>query len=216
MSGSTDPPADRVVLITGASANLGAAVASACVDRGFRVAVHYRSDQAGASRVVDDVRRRGSAAVALQADLTIPGAADALVQGVVDEFGRIDALVNNHADQAMGPALGSSADVWRSIFEVNVVATVGLIRAVISRSGGELSVVNVSSVESMSAFPNHAAYAASKSALESVTRSLALELAAAGGRANAVAPGLIQREGDRKSTRLNSSHSSVSRMPSSA
>jgi NAD(P)-dependent dehydrogenase (short-subunit alcohol dehydrogenase family) len=94
--------AGKVVLVTGASGNLGAAISRVCAARGFTVAVHYRSNRRGAEVVVDSIERAEGRAVAFGADFADTSVSDpgqSLIDEVMATFGRIDAVVNNSADQ---------------------------------------------------------------------------------------------------------------------
>src|SRR4051812_8909260 len=86
---------DKVIVVTGAGRAIGAAIAVGFAAAGGAVAVNYRSDRAAADRVVERCRAGGGEAIAMQADVTQADAVVALMQQVMDEFGRIDALVNN-------------------------------------------------------------------------------------------------------------------------
>ncbi|MDA2988711.1 MAG: SDR family oxidoreductase [Actinomycetota bacterium] len=186
----------KVVLITGASRNLGAAIARGCAKDGWNVAVHYRRAREQAETLTAGLRSQGTEAIAVQADLADDAtSAQRVINEVVDHFGRLDGLVNNAADQTTAPLGDLTDDDWQRMLQANVIATTRLVRAALGALAPGGSVVNVSSVEASSAFPNHAHYAAAKAGLESFTRSLALELGPKGMRANAVAPGLIEREG---------------------
>jgi NAD(P)-dependent dehydrogenase (short-subunit alcohol dehydrogenase family) len=190
--------AGKVVLVTGASGNLGAAISRVCAARGFTVAVHYRSNRRGAEVVVDSIERAEGRAVAFGADFADTSVSDpgqSLIDEVMATFGRIDAVVNNSADQTPIAFDELTVEDWRRTLDANVVAATQVTRAALEVMAPGGSVVNISSVEASSAFPNHAHYAASKAALEAFTRSLALDLGPRQMRANCVAPGLIFREG---------------------
>jgi len=191
----------RVVLVTGGSGNLGASIARACAGSGFSVAIHYRSNRQAADAVVESIVRADGRAAAFGADLgagaqaTGSDTGQSLVDEVVRVFGRIDAVVNNGADQTPIAFDELTNEDWLRTLEANFMAATRVTRAALDVMAPGGSVVNVSSVEASSAFPHHAHYAASKAALESFTRSLALELGPRQLRANCVAPGLIAREG---------------------
>jgi 3-oxoacyl-[acyl-carrier protein] reductase len=186
----------KVVLVTGASGHLGAAIARGCADDGWKVAVHYRSAREQAEQLTAELTARGTDAISVQADFAADAtSAQRVINDVIDHFGRLDGLVNNAADQTP-MALADLTDAhWSRMLQANVIAATGITRAALDVFAPGGSIVNVSSVEASSAFPNHAHYAASKAALESFTRSLALDLGPRGMRANALAPGLIEREG---------------------
>lgn len=186
----------RVVIVTGASGHLGAAVARTCADRGWAVVVHYRSAADAAESVAAQITEAGGRAIAIGADLAIGvDQAHTVVAGAVQHFGRVDALVNNSANQVPAAFEDLTDDQWRAMLEATLLSATRMTAAVrdVLPVGG--AIVNLSSVEAACAFPNHAHYAAAKAALESFTRSSALDLAARGQRANAVAPGLIERDG---------------------
>lgn len=186
----------RVVIVTGASGHLGSSIARLSADQGWAVVVHYRNGASTAEDLVGHIEGSGGRAIAVGADL---GAgvdqAEFVVANAMDAFGRVDALVNNSADQTPAALADMSDDDWRMMLDINVLSATRMCSAVRPFLGVGGSIVNISSVEATSAFPNHAHYAASKAALESFTRSLALDLGPSGRRANAVAPGLIDREG---------------------
>ena len=186
----------KVLLITGASGHLGSVIAQVCAEQDWSVAVHYRHSSKRAEHLVKQLRSDGADAISVQADLAEDApSAERVIDEVVNHFGRLDALVNNAADQTTAPLGDLTDDDWQRMLQANVIATTRLVRAALGALAPGGSVVNVSSVEASSAFPNHAHYAAAKAGLESFTRSLALELGPKGMRANAVAPGLIEREG---------------------
>ena len=186
----------KVLLITGASGHLGSVIAQVCAEQDWSVAVHYRHSSKRAEHLVKQLRSDGADAISVQADLAEDApSAERVIDEVVNHFGRLDALVNNAADQTTAPLGDLTDDDWQRMLQANVIATTRLVRAALGALAPGGSVVNVSSVEASSAFPNHAHYAAAKAALESFTRSLALELGPNGMRANAIAPGLIEREG---------------------
>lgn len=189
---------NTVALVTGASGHLGAAIARHCADAGMAVAVHCRSNEAAAQKVVEQIRGLGGTAQAFAADLAGPGASErsqALVNAVVAEFGQLDALAANSAEQGIAEFTDLGDEDWQRMLDANLFATTRLVQAALPVLTAGASIVTVSSVEGRAAFPRHAHYAASKAALESFTRSLALEIGPRGMRANAVAPGLIDRAG---------------------
>lgn len=186
----------KVVLISGASGHLGAEIVRESARAGWAVALHYRSGENAVARLLEESTEVGTAAIAVQADLAgDPSSAERIVREVIERFGRLDGLVNNSADQTPGALDTLNDEDWQQMLAATFLSATRLSAAAIKVLAPAGSVVNVSSVEASSAFPNHAHYAASKAALESFTRSLALDLGPMGMRANAIAPGLIGREG---------------------
>ncbi len=185
--------AGDVALVTGAHGGVGLVIAERLAHEGAVVAVHGRN-RAAIDSAVDRFRHAGLVASGFAADLSAGAqACGDLIASVEAELGPISVLVNNAADQTLTPLRQEAADAWQAIFEVNVVAVAELCRLVASAGDGSARMVLLGSVEGLSPFPGHAAYAASKAAVQSITASLATEFAPA--RINAVLPGLIGREG---------------------
>jgi 3-oxoacyl-[acyl-carrier protein] reductase len=191
--------AGKVVLVTGASRGIGAAIARAFAAEQATVAVNYLRNGEAADEVVQACRLAGGDAFAVQADVTQPAQAEQLVQRVIDEAGRVDVLVNNafrsHAfDPEQRRSFGelSWAD-YEAQFNGSVGAAFHLCRAVLPhlRQRAEGSIVNiVSNLVENPVVPYHA-YTTAKSALVGFSRNLASELGPLGVRVNCVAPGLV-------------------------
>lgn len=187
------PLAGDVALVTGATGGAGLAIARRLAGDGAAVAVHGRSANA-IDAAVAELRAAGHRAVGLGADLSQgPLACRLLVDSAVDALGPVTILVNNAADQRLTPFDVEAGEDWRDTFEVNLMAVAELSRIVGRGGRGGARIVQIGSVEGLVPFPGHAAYAASKAAVVSLTASLATELAPT--RVNAVMPGLIDRPG---------------------
>lgn len=188
-----------VVLITGASAGIGAATARLAGCDGWDVAVNYRSDRQGAEAVAADVRAAGGRALPVQADVADPVQIDAMFGALDAEFGRLDALVNNAGIVAPAARVDQiDADRLARMFAVNITgsflcAAQAVRRMSRAHGGPGGAIVNVSSVAAVLGGPNqYVDYAASKGAIDSFTIGLAAEQAAHGVRVNAVRPGIIE------------------------
>jgi 3-oxoacyl-[acyl-carrier protein] reductase len=184
---------ERVVLVTGSSGGIGAGIAHRLHAAGARVAIHYA--------------RHGSPAVALARELgaracvvggDVERDAESICATAITAFGRIDALVNNAAVQPVAPLLDLGADDVGELLRVNVAGVAALTQAaartMIAQGDGG-SIVDIASIEGLQPAAGHSHYAASKAAVLMHARAAALELGAHGIRVNAVAPGLIDREG---------------------
>ena len=201
--------AGKVVLVTGASRGIGAAIARAFAAEQATVAVNYLRNGEAADAVVQACRRAGGDAFAVQADVTQPAQAEQLVQRVVDEAGRIDVLVNNaFRSYAFDPEQRrpfgelSWAD-YEAQFNGSVGAAYHLCRAVLPhlRQRAEGSIVNiVSNLVENPVVPYHE-YTTAKSALVGFSRNLASELGPLGVRVNCVAPGLVYPTDNSSATR---------------
>jgi NAD(P)-dependent dehydrogenase (short-subunit alcohol dehydrogenase family) len=189
----------RVALITGASGGIGAGIARRLHEAGACVGVHCRSDRAGAERLVAEL---GTQALAVggpsTGDLTAEPSVEGLLDQMAAEFGVVDLLVNNAALQPLAPMMDMEAGEFDDVLKTNAGGVFRVTRAVAKRlaaAGKSGAVVNVASIEGLQPAFAHSHYSASKAAVLMHTRSAALELGPLGIRVNAVAPGLIDREG---------------------
>lgn len=196
-----------VVLITGGSRGIGAAVAQLAASRGFDVAITYRSEKEAAERVVAACEASGGSAVACQGDI----AAEADVIRIFDEaeasLGPISHVVNNAGVTGRSSSLDRApADTIRACIDINVLGALWVAREASrrlarSRGGQGGSIVNISSIAAALGSPGeYVWYAASKGAIDSLTVGLAKELADEGVRVNAVSPGMTRTDIHERST----------------
>jgi 3-oxoacyl-[acyl-carrier protein] reductase len=127
---SSDALASDVVLVTGASRGIGAAIALACARAGADVAVGYLSNEGGAQSTVNAVTDIGRRAEAFQADVTDAAQVEAMIAAVSDRFGRIDALVNNAGVMPESPFVEMSEEEWRSVIDIDLTGAFLCSRAV--------------------------------------------------------------------------------------
>lgn len=191
----------RAMLITGASAGIGAATARLAARNGWDVGIGYRSDERGAAEVVGSVERAGCRAVAIQADVADPDQVAAMFATFDAELGRMAAFVNNAAvvmPKARFEDIG--VDRLREVFAINqlgaFVAAQHAVRAMAKRHGGRGgAIVNVSSVAALKGGPDeYVDYAASKGAMDTMTLGLSREMVREGVRVNGVRPGVIDTD----------------------
>jgi 3-oxoacyl-[acyl-carrier protein] reductase len=189
---ANDALADHVVLVTGASRGIGAAIAVACADAGADVAIGYRQDAGGAEASVAAVRSRGGDAKAFAADLREPDQVDTMMEAVQDRFGKIDGLVNNAGTMAESRVVDMTVDEWRQVLDLNLTGAFLCSRAVLPGmlDRGSGSIVMISSRLGQIGFPGVAHYSAAKAGLLGLAKSLAKEVGPEGVRVNAVAPGV--------------------------
>lgn len=188
----------KVMIVTGASRGIGAAVAMLAARRGYSVCVNYRHRRDAADEVVEAIRAEGGQAIAVAADMADEAQVVRLFQEVDRELGRVDALVNNAGvlETQMRVEDMDAARVSR-ILATNVVGALiccrEAVRRMAPRHGGRGGgIVNVSSVAARLGSPGeYVDYAASKGALDTLTIGLSKEVAADGIRVNAVRPGTI-------------------------
>jgi 3-oxoacyl-[acyl-carrier protein] reductase len=186
----------KVALVTGASKGIGAAIARAFGAAGAAVVVNYAAGRAGAETVVSDIVREGGRAVAVQADMARATDVQRLLDETRETYGRLDVLVNNAGVYRFDPLEAVSEEEFHREFDVNVLGPIIATREAVALFGDEGgSVINISSVASEAGMPGSVVYAATKGALDAVTRVLANELGARRIRVNTLAPGGVETEG---------------------
>lgn len=186
---------DRVVVITGASSGLGRGFALAFAEAGAHVVLGARREEPLAA-LADELRAAGHRAVTRVTDVADPDACTALVAAGMDEFGRIDSLINNAGVGTAVPALRETPEQFRSVIDVNLMGAYWMAQACGRVMEPGSSIVNISSVLGLikSNLPQ-AAYASSKAAVVGLTRDLSQQWAGRKAiRVNAVAPGYFASE----------------------
>jgi 3-oxoacyl-[acyl-carrier protein] reductase len=186
----------KTAIVTGASKGIGAAIAQGLAGAGAQVVVNFATDQAGADRVVARIRDGGGKAVAVKASVVDPADVARLFAETAKTFGAPSVLVNNAGVFKFEALADVTPEEFRREFETNVLGSLLTSREALKHfpeAGG--SIINISSIASFSAMPNSSIYAATKAAIDQVTRSLAKELGPRSIRVNAVAPGHTLTEG---------------------
>jgi len=185
---------DRVALVTGGSGGIGEAVARELAAQGAAVALHYHQNAERAFAICGQIGERGAKALALAADLRSAQQVEQMVSSVVEQFGRLDILVNCAGyfdDKLLG--FIKPAD-WEAMVQTNLNGVFfccrTAVREMIARRWGRI--INIASVSAWLCPPGQTGYAATKAALIALTKSLAKEVGSRGITANAVAPGFIE------------------------
>jgi NAD(P)-dependent dehydrogenase (short-subunit alcohol dehydrogenase family) len=189
---SNDP---KRALVTGAGAGLGREVAIALARRGVWVAM-LDIDQYGLDTTQSLLSSLNQRTHCIVADLTAEGAPSGAVRELAQSWGGLDVLINNAGLGGIEPFLAMTAALWHKTLALNVTALAMMTAAAgdIMKRQGAGRIVNITSPASRMALPNYAAYAASKAAVDSVTRSAAIALAPFGVTVNSVAPGMMDTE----------------------
>ncbi|MGK0270910.1 MAG: NAD(P)-dependent dehydrogenase (short-subunit alcohol dehydrogenase family) [Cocleimonas sp.] len=192
---------NKIALITGSSRGIGAETAKLFAENGYAVCINYVSNDAAAEKVKNDILLNGGNCICVKADVSIASDVIRLFETVDRELGSISVLVNNAAILKMQSRMEDiSEDRFNEVLQKNVISCFLCCKEAVKRmstkhggSGG--AIVNVSSGAAKSGSPNeYIDYAASKGAVDTLTRGLALEVAAEGIRVNAVRPGMIHTE----------------------
>lgn len=186
----------RVAVVTGASKGIGAAIAKQLAADGAQVVVNYASSREGAERVVREIKDSGGDAIAVGASVPKEDDLAALFAQTGTVYGKVDILVNNAGVYGFTPLDAVTADDYHRQHETNVLGVLLATKAALPyfpSEGG--SVINISSVVSTLAPPAASVYAATKGAVDTITKVLAKELAPRNIRVNAVSPGLVITEG---------------------
>lgn len=186
----------KVAIVTGASKGIGAGIARSFGEAGASVVVNYASSREGAERVVAQIKAAGGKAIAVQGDVSKADDVKRLFAETKKSYGSIDILVNNAGVFDFGPLESVTEREFHRQFDINVLGTLLATQESLDHfgpNGG--SVINISSVTSANPVPNSVIYSATKSAVDSITKSLARELASRKIRVNAIAPGGVETEG---------------------
>ena len=186
----------KVAIVTGASKGIGASIARHLAEAGAAVVVNYASSKKDADLVVADITRAGGRAVAVQGNVAKSADVGRLFAETRAAFGRLDILVNNAGIYEAAPLEAITEDHFHRQFDVNVLGVLLASKAAVAQfdaAGG--SIINISSVASTLAPATFAVYAATKAAVDAVTRSLAKELGPRNIRVNAINPGMVETEG---------------------
>jgi NAD(P)-dependent dehydrogenase (short-subunit alcohol dehydrogenase family) len=183
----------KVAVVTGGNAGIGEAIAKAFAREGASVVITGRRERELA-RVVNDIVKQQGKAFAVAGSVTDESHVQETVSRTVQQFGHLDILVNNAGVGNFGKRLHEIDDAtWAEVLDVNLTGMFRMTRAVLPLmlKQGKGAIVNISSVASLIGLPTLPAYAASKGALDAVTRALAVDYAKDGIRCNVVNPGLI-------------------------
>lgn len=186
---------NKVVLVTGSSTGIGAAVAKAFGANGATVAVHYNNSKSEADQVAAEIENSGGKATVMQGDVTDSAICARLVDDTVKQFGRIDVLVNNAGGLIKRiPIAEISDDMFSKVVQLNMRSALMCTRAAAAqmRKTGGGAIVNVTSIAARHGGAAGAVlYAGTKGFISTITRGFAKELVKDNIRVNAVSPGVI-------------------------
>jgi 3-oxoacyl-[acyl-carrier protein] reductase len=186
----------KVAIVTGASKGIGAAIAKRLAAAGASVVVNYASSREGADRVVAEIAGKAGKAIAVKADVSKAADVQRLFDATKKAFGSLDVLVNNAGVYGFAPLEEVTEDEFHREFNINVLGLLLASREAMKYFGPHGgSVINISSMASMSPTPTAVVYSATKGAVDTITRVLAKELGPKKIRVNAINPGGVETEG---------------------
>ncbi|WP_419951385.1 glucose 1-dehydrogenase [Methylobacterium sp.] len=185
----------KVAVVTGASKGIGAAIAKNLAQHGAAIVVNYASSRAGADAVVEAIMSAGGKAIAVKADVSKAEEAQVLIEAAVNQFGRLDVLVNNSGIYEFATIEDVTEEHYRRLFDVNVLGVLLTTQAAVKHLGENGSIVNISSAITHVHTPAAGVYAGTKGALNAISGVLANELAPRKIRVNVVSPGFVVTEG---------------------
>ncbi|GJD96140.1 SDR family oxidoreductase [Methylobacterium iners] len=184
----------RVAIVTGASRGIGAAVARRLAADGLTTIVNYAGSADAAAKVVDSIERAGGRAISAQADVSDAQAVKRMFDAAEDAFGGVDVLVNNAGIMRLATVAESHDALFDQTIAINLKGTFNSLREAARRLRQGGRIINFSSSVIGLYPPTYGVYAATKAAVEALTRILAKELGSRGVTVNAVAPGPVATE----------------------
>ncbi len=186
---------NKRALVTGANSGIGRAIALRLAQEGANVAVNYVTHPEAADEVVKGITDAGAKGIAVQADISNEAQIDAMFGRVQKEFGGLDILVNNAGMETYHTFLEMPLDAWRQVIDIDLTGAFlcaqRAARLMVGQGTNGGSIINISSVHQKIPWGGYSHYCAAKSALDMLTKTIALELATENVRANAIAPGAI-------------------------
>ncbi|HEV2479465.1 MAG TPA: glucose 1-dehydrogenase [Puia sp.] len=185
----------KVAIITGASKGIGAATARALAAAGAAVIVNYASDKAGAEKVVNEILHLGGQAHAVKGNVASAVEVQHLFSETLRVYGKVDILVNNAGVYSFAPLEAVTEEDFHRQFNTNVLGTILMIREASKHLPAGGSIINTSTIASLNPVAYSLVYAASKSAVDAVTKAMARELGSRKIRVNTIAPGATETPG---------------------
>ncbi len=187
---------NKVAVVTGASKGIGAGIAKSLAEEGAKVVVNYASSKGGADKVVAEITAAGGTAIAVQGDVSKQADILRLFAETKKAFGRLDVLVNNAGIYDFKPLQDVTEEHFHKLFNLNVLGLILTTQEAVKHFGAEGgSVINIGSLVSRLTPPTASVYAATKSAVDAVTGSLAKELGPKKIRVNSINPGVVETDG---------------------
>ncbi|MFE4120619.1 SDR family NAD(P)-dependent oxidoreductase [Priestia sp. YIM B13486] len=186
---------NKVFIITGGGTGIGKATALKLADMGAKLVINYSNSETEAKKVVEEIAEKGGIAFAFKANVANEQEVNAMIHQTITQFGRLDGLVNNASITAqipMNDLESATDDIWNSLYDVNVKGMFHCVKAAVPHMKKQKSgaIVNVGSVAGTTGIGSSIPYAATKAAIHTMTKSLAIALAPHI-RVNCISPGAV-------------------------
>ena len=187
---------DKVAIVTGSATGIGKAIATCFAEEGAAVTIDYvKGQDAEAASLVDQLKSHGKKALAVEADITVQGQVQSLIDRTVQEFGKLDIFVNNAGIEKKMPFLETPLDLWNKIIAVDLTGPFMCAQAAAQqmvKQGGGGRIINISSVHEDLPMPTNSPYCAAKGGLRMLMRTICVELAPHKITVNNIGPGAIE------------------------
>ncbi|WKL49242.1 SDR family oxidoreductase [Flavobacterium pectinovorum] len=180
---------NKVILVTGASRGIGAAVAKNLAERGAKIIVNYAGVLQAAEETVNSIKNAGGDAIAIQADVSKSDEVKAMFDQAIAHYGKIDVLVNNAGIMITKLIKDTTDEDFTRQFDINVRGTFNTLREAATRLADNGSIINFSTSVNRIMLPTYSTYVATKAAVEQLTRVMAKEVGARGININSISPG---------------------------
>ena len=185
---------DKVAIITGASRGIGAEIAKTIAQVGASVVINYTNNRSAADLVVSEIKILGGNAISVRADVSDSVEVKALFDAAITHFGKIDILINNAGTAIFKAIQDTSDEELDRIFAINVKGTFYCLRESATQLSNGGRIINISSSVTRLILPAYGAYAATKGAVEQLTRVFAKEMGSRGITVNSISPGPTNTE----------------------
>lgn len=185
---------NKIILVTGASRGIGATIARKLSKAGAKLIINYAGDKAAADKLVDEIKKEGGDAIAVQADVSKSAEVKKLFDTAIERYGKIDVLVNNAGIMLTKLIRDTTDEDFTRQFDINVRGTFNTLREAATRLADNGSIINFSTSVNRIMLPTYGTYVATKAAVEQLTRVFSKEVGGRGINVNSVSPGPTNTE----------------------
>lgn len=186
--------ANKTAIVTGASRGLGKEIALLLAAHGAAVVINYANNNEEAKKVADSINTNGGRAIAIPADISDAAAVTRLFDQTIEQFGKVDIVVNNAGIMITKPVKDTTEEDFDQQFRINVKSIFLSMKEAAVKMAGNGRIINISSSVTRLMMPGYATYAATKAAVEQMSRVFAKEIGPKGITVNSVSPGPLNTE----------------------